>query len=246
MRRRVGSLAFGLVTGLGALLGWPHAGEGQVLPVPPSTMTVPAEAETLQGPLSTPAHSVSDSDGVSAFFQDDPVSPGRAFLRSLVVPGWGHAAAGSYTRGGSYFLLQGTTAWMLYKSAEKRASARQERDLHLSMAESRLRAEGIEDPDSLRILAEQDDRVEEYEELVETRGEQVEDWAALGIFLMLMGAADAFVSAHLQDFPEPLDHVEVDPWLSGVHGSGSLPSPRGAVGIDIGLRLPLGGGPSRR
>ena len=32
--------------------------------------------------------------------------------------------------------------------------------------------------------------------------QQFEDWLALGIFTVLLGGADALVSAHLQDFPD--------------------------------------------
>lgn len=142
------------------------------------------------------------------------VSPGGAFLRSLVVPGWGHAVTGAHFRGAFYVAAQSGTAWMLTKSMSRRGEARRFRAAELAAVRERLRASGVVRADSLQILAEQDPRVEEWDELLEARGQQVEDWAALGIFLLLMGAADAYVAGHLMDRPEPLS-MDVVPTLDG-------------------------------
>jgi len=72
-----------------------------------------------------------------------------------------------------------------------------------------------------------DGEIREWENLVELRGQQVEDWAALSIFLALIGAADAVVAAHLQDYPEPLT-FRVFP-----SGTGER--------VELGLSLPMGG-----
>jgi hypothetical protein len=71
---------------------------------------------------------------------------------------------------------------------------------------------------------EEDPRVQEAQELRDTRSQQVQDWAALGIFILLLSGADAFVSAHLMEFPEPLT-LEV------------LPENR----LLVGIRLPVQG-----
>jgi hypothetical protein len=139
-----------------------------------------------------------------------PVTPGGAFARSLLVPGWGHVAVGAPTRGAFYVAAQTATAWMLWKSASRRSSALRYRSLELRAVEDEIRRSGVVDPDSVRFLAEESARVERWDELADRRGEQVEDWAALGIFLVLLSATDAFVSAHLADFPEPLS-LEVIP-----------------------------------
>lgn len=136
---------------------------------------------------------------------DGQVSPGGAFLRSMAIPGWGHAAVGAYGRGGFYFAAESASGGMLVKSLLRREAAEEIVELRRQAAAARLRAEGREDPDSIRALVDQDAEVQEAEGLVEARSQQVEDWAALAIFLLFMGAADAFVSAHLQDFPEPLE-----------------------------------------
>ncbi|MDX1566170.1 MAG: DUF5683 domain-containing protein [Longimicrobiales bacterium] len=145
------------------------------------------------------------------------VSPGGAFLRSLAIPGWGHAATGSYTRAGFYFATSGATFWMLNKSLQSLDSA----DDHLALVESELEKElqraGITNPDSVSARLGADERVTSMRALVESREQQVEDWTAFGIFWLLLNATDAFVSAHLADFPEP---VEID-LLPGTPGQPS-------------------------
>jgi hypothetical protein len=158
--------------------------------------------------------------------QEGPITPGGAFVRSLLLPGWGHLAVGSPTRGAFYIAAQTATGWMLWKSASRRRTALRFRRTELRSVEEEIRRGGVLDPDSVRVLAEGSERVERWDELVERRGDQVEDWVALGLFLVFLGATDAFVSAHLADFPEPLS-LEV------------LPRPGGG-GWEVGLRVPFG------
>lgn len=162
--------------------------------------------------------------------QEGIVTPGGAFVRSLVLPGWGHVVSGAPTRGAFYMAAQSATGWMLWKSAARRRSALRFRGLELRSAEEEIRRGGVLDPDSVRFLAEGSERVERWDELAERRGEQVEDWAALAIFLVFLGATDAFVSAHLSNFPEPLS-LEIFP-----RGGGG--------GWAVGLRLPFEPRPS--
>lgn len=139
-----------------------------------------------------------------------PVSPGGAFVRSLVLPGWGHLASESPTRGAFYIATQSATLWMILKSVAKQQSAEESRELQRGLVVSELRLQGVHSPDSLLVLSEADPRVEGWDELAEVRSQQVEDWVSLGLFLMFLGAADAFVAAHLADYPEPLT-IDVRP-----------------------------------
>lgn len=143
------------------------------------------------------------------------ISPGGAFLRSLVLPGWGHAEVGSYTRGGFYFVTSAAIGGMLFKTAMFLDTARERRDLVETEVEARLRREGVSDPDSLALLVERDPRVQDHQGLVEARSEQREDWIALGVFWLLLNGADAFVAAHLADFPEPIEIEALPPGSSG-------------------------------
>jgi hypothetical protein len=194
------------------LLGWSAAWSpvaGQVDP------------DTLRPPPLAPASGAQEAEEARG-----PVSPGGAFARSLVVPGWGHMVSDAPFRGAVYVAAQSGVAWMIAKSVLSRSAARRFRATEMEVVRDEFRLQGVQDPDSLRFLAEGDPRVGRWDDLIDARGEQVEDWVALGIFLTLMGAADAFVAAHLADFPEPLS-MEVHPRPA-------------SGGVEIRFRMPVG------
>ena len=131
------------------------------------------------------------------------VSPGGAFVRALLLPGWGHASIGSYTRGGFYFTTEVTTGIMLARIQRRLATAKNTRDLRESRVREELQTAGTS-PDQVAGLVDQDHGVASARELVSSRRQQLEDWVALAAFLVLLSGADAFVSAHLRDFPPPV------------------------------------------
>ncbi len=151
------------------------------------------------------------------------ISPRGAFLRSIAVPGWGHAEVGSYLRGGFYFAAQSATAFMLWKTDTRLARARDRRALMESVVRARLQNQGITDPLELQAALEEEPAVADLAGLVEARSDQREDWIALGIFLLLLGGADAYVSAHLADFPSALE-------IEGTPGGG----------VEVGFSFPVG------
>ncbi|HEX2191052.1 MAG TPA: DUF5683 domain-containing protein, partial [Longimicrobiaceae bacterium] len=114
------------------------------------------------------------------------VSPRGAFLRSLVLPGWGQSAVGSPGRGAVYFALETASLWMVYKSQRKLHYARRNQSY-------------------LREIGELEE--DQQTGLVNSREEQMEDWITLSGFLLLFNAADAFVAAHLVDFDERIGVV---------------------------------------
>ena len=113
---------------------------------------------------------------------------------------------------------------MLVRTLRRLAIAKDTRDLRESRVREVLLAGGAS-PDSLAGLVDADGGVVSARELVLSRRQQLEDWVALGAFLVLLSGADAFVSAHLRDFPPP---VTVEAALG----------PRGSV--EVGLRLSIG------
>lgn len=145
---------------------WVSPGAAQEAPLPDTVPAAPAvRADTL----------------ARADTLREGVSPQGAFLRSLVLPGWGQSAVGSPGRGAVYFALESGSLWMLYKSRRKLGEARE--------LERTLRAGGeLTERETLG--------------LVDTREEQVEDWITLSAFWLLFSAADAYVSAYLADFDE--------------------------------------------
>jgi hypothetical protein len=155
-------------------------------------------------------------------------SPGGAFIRSLILPGWGHAAIGAYTRGGFYFAAQTTTGFLLARSIHRLGIANQERALKESRLREALIATGVTSDTALASRLAADPDVAKSVRFVRSRHQQVEDWAALAIFLTFVSGADAFVSAHLRDFPSPIP-------LSLDVGGGSAPG-----SVSLGLKAAAG------
>lgn len=165
-----------------------------------------AGADTVQPPL---------LDEPQPRLGEEPsITPGGAFVRSLILPGWGHAATGSHFRGAFYVAAQSGAIWMLSKSLSGHREARRMRDQEILAVRGRLRSSGVVEPDSLRVLTNQDPRVGDWEDMVDRRSEEVEDWIAATLVIMLLQAVDAFVAGHLMDHPEPLS-MDISPGVSG-------------------------------
>lgn len=155
------------------------------------------------------------------------ISPGTALWRAFLVPGWGHLSIGSYARGGFYFGAQAATVYTLLR-ARTRIGEAQNRVRH---REAMLRAaadrDGVTDVDAIQERLEGDADLSELNNLLESRHDQQEDLVAMSLFLILISGVDAYVSAHLARFPDP---IELD----------AVPTANG--GVEVGLRVPL---PSR-
>lgn len=139
-----------------------------------------------------------------------PPSPAGAFLRGVLIPGWGHAASGSLTRGAFYFGVETAAGWMVFKTWRKLRVARNQVALWEDRVTARLMSEGVTEQADIDAELDRHQEVARLRELADSRREQREDWAAVAIFFLLMSGVDAFVSAHLHEFPAPLT-VEGDP-----------------------------------
>jgi hypothetical protein len=170
---------------------------------------------------------VSDSTVVRRGLPPDPaVSPGGAFLRSLVLPAWGHAAVES-GRGAFYTFSEAGSAWMYLRVRSRLSAARERLELRQAAARAEATASGLTDEGEILTAIQQDEAVQDAVTLVDAREGQREDWVALIIFSVLLSGVDAYVSAHLQDFPDPLS-------------SGFRPSPWGGVEVVGRVHLPFG------
>ena len=155
-----------------------------------------------------------------------PVTPGTAFLRAVLVPGWGHASIGTYTRAGFYFALEATTAYGLLRTRTRLDEVTARAEFRENALREDLAAQGIVDPEEIASALNADARLDDLRDLAESRRQQREDWAALGIFLLLLSGADAFVSAHLQNFPAPIQ-------IQAAAASGGR--------VEVGVRIEVGG-----
>ena len=150
------------------------------------------------------------------------ISPRGAFLRSALIPGWGHTKVGSYVRGAFYFTTQSATAFMLFKTNTRMARAEDRTEMLEAALVDSLAAAGVTDLLEVEQALADDPEVADARGLVETRDEQREDWLALGVFLLFLGGADAYVAAHLADFPAT---VEIEPGPQG--------------GLEVAITVPL-------
>jgi hypothetical protein len=118
-----------------------------------------------------------------------PLTPRRAFLYSLGLPGYAQSVLGRPTSGALFVITESISIAMLRESS---AGLRQAR---------RLRT------DSLLVVAygptgEPITQTSTYtQRLIDTRRGQVEDWFAFILANHLFAGADAYVGAHLWDLP---------------------------------------------
>jgi hypothetical protein len=123
----------------------------------------------------------------------------------MVIPGWGQAVSGSPGRGAFYFTVESIAVWMILKTNKLHGSATDILKMRRLNAREQLSMDPLVDPIDLRSLIDADLGVVDAFELQQIRAQQREDWFAFGIFFLLLGGADAFVAAHLADFPDPLE-----------------------------------------
>ncbi len=152
----------------------PAAGHAQrvdsarVAPVPP-----PIVVDTSSKPVPTP-----------------PLSPRRAFLYSLLVPGYSQSVLGRPTASAIFVLGESIAIAMLRQSKAELDEAR------------RLRSDSLvvigNDP---RTGDQITTRAGFTDDLINSRRSHVEDWVAFLLANHLFAAADAYVAAHLWDLP---------------------------------------------
>jgi hypothetical protein len=133
-----------------------------------------------------------------------PISPRGAMVRAMVVPGWGHAAIGSYSRGGFYVALESLTAYTLLRTRNRLGDVRERAAVREAFVRATLAAEGVTDPAVIETRLEADAPLIGLQNLASSRENQQEDLVAFGIFVLFLTGADAFVSAHLARFPAPI------------------------------------------
>jgi hypothetical protein len=150
-----------------------------------------------------------------------PISPRRAFLTSLAVPGLGQEQLRRPKARTLFAVVELASAFMIVKSArdlrEAKEACGQEFCGFAGPAEPRLGPNGfrlevvpITGPD---IIAAR----------VRARRTHLEDWIALMVFNHLIAGADAYVAAHLWDLPAQVSTRESMPRTLNVGIRRSLP-----------------------
>jgi hypothetical protein len=165
---------------------------GQV--TPPDSTVRPADSVRVVRPLAAiqlPADSLKP-----------PVSPGRAFLTSLIVPGLGQSRLGRQLPGAIYAGVEMMSIVMLLKAQNDLRIARR---IASTTIVNRYRI----DPGTGAPIVDAQGRFTPLDtvplrfdaERVEARRTQVEDWIAVLAFNHLFAGADAFVASLLWDLP---------------------------------------------
>jgi hypothetical protein len=130
------------------------------------------------------------ADSNRAKLPKPPLSPRRAFLYSLALPGYSQSVLGRPTAGALFILTESIALVMLRESASELRQARRFRTDSLVVI-------GYEEPAGTPIT-----QVSAYNDrLVDIRRGHVEDWIAFIVANHLFAAADAYVAAHLWDLP---------------------------------------------
>lgn len=122
-----------------------------------------------------------------------PLSPRRAFLYSLVLPGYAQSILGRSTAGAIFVLSESIALAMLRESREDLKEAR-------NLRRDSLIVIGFDPVTGVEIKA----PTPYNDDLVNVRRSHVEDWVAFIIANHLFAAADAYVGAHLWDLPSQI------------------------------------------
>ena len=131
-----------------------------------------------------------------------PLSPRRAFLYSLAIPGYSQAVLGRPTAGALFVLTEAIAISMLRESQADLNEARR-------FQSDSLVTIGFDPGTGAPIPA-----VNAYtKRLVDVRRSHVEDWIAFIIANHLFAGADGYVAAHLWDLPT---QISVEPSHAGV------------------------------
>jgi hypothetical protein len=120
-----------------------------------------------------------------------PITPGRAFLQSLIVPGSAQNRLGRHRVGVGIIAVEAMSIAMIRESGADVHEAR--RQLGDSLVTSYVDASGA------RLTTPIVERRRFADEEVSSRRSHVEDWVALLVANHLFAAADAFVAASLWD-----------------------------------------------
>jgi hypothetical protein len=183
------------------------------------------------------------------------VSPRGAMIRSFALWGWGQGAVGSYFRGGVWFSMEASTVYMLFRTIGRLRTAQEfnrrvetfardsldriiERDTSIvrRVLTSPVQ-EDLTNPQTYEAAVSEAPGVATARKLVSARKQQRQDWVTYAIFFTLMSGVDAYVNAHLHDFPTTIAtearrdgslsisvQVPLPAWLGGTPGPATASS----------------------
>jgi hypothetical protein len=169
---------------------------------------LPAQASAQLPPTPAPGDTLLP---VADTIPSEAASPRAAFVRALLVPGLGHFTMGEYRRGAVYFTLQTASLGMLTKTLLGLQDARDGERLVSRLARDSVEQAMAQDTALDRQLR---DNPEAFDQamltypnlassraLVSARERHRQDWIVYTLVSTFAAAVDAYVTAHLMDFP---------------------------------------------
>lgn len=161
----------------------------------------PAAAKAQRADSARVAPRANPADTAAARVVRPPLSPRRAFLYSLLLPGYGQSVLRRPGAGAIFVLTESIAIAMLRESRADLAEAR-------ALKRDSLVVIGV-DPASGQPITQ---RNSFDQQLIDVRRGHVEDWVAFLLANHLFAAADAYVAAHLWDLPT---QISVQPGAGG-------------------------------
>lgn len=138
-----------------------------------------------------------------SLLEGPPITPRRAFLTSLILPGAGQARLDRPYAGGVFLLIEAISLTLMHRSAEDLRIARNFRGDSMPARYQVDATTGLVARNAAGapiVAAWETPRYDDN--WVRTRRLHLEDWTAVLIFNHLFAGADAFVAAQLWDLPQ--------------------------------------------
>jgi hypothetical protein len=129
-----------------------------------------------------------------------PISPGSAFLRSLLVPGLAQMKLARPKAAGIFIAAEVGTVGMSIKSWNDLRKARNARKDTVVTEVVDQNGEPVLDPITGEPTFTSEPRNPNLVGRIRARRTHLEDWIAAAVFNHLFAGADAYVAAHLADF----------------------------------------------
>ena len=129
-----------------------------------------------------------------------PISPGSAFLRSLLVPGLAQMKLSRPKAAGIFIAAEVGTVGMSVKSWNDLRKAKNARKDSVTTAVLDENGDPVLDPETGEPKSTSELKNPNLVGRIRARRTHLEDWIAAAVFNHLFAGADAYVAAHLADF----------------------------------------------
>ena len=151
-----------------------------------------------------------------------PITPTRAFLYSLAIPGLGQARLDRPLVGAGFFVVEAFAIALVHRTADDLRIARSYRRDSIPLRFAVDQSTGLVQLDGKGNAVVASWEPSYYSDaMVRARRLQLEDWSAVLVFNHLIAGAEAFVAAQLWDLPQHVK-LRVSPVRGGLALSAAI------------------------